>query len=124
MGKGKKNFNIQTPKDCICITTGGNARVEWNHNFGSTYGQRFENAQAYIDKECIRRMEPEMPFRSSTFNNATTAGTVIGSGEINQSIPLARRLYYEHKEKSRWFERMKNRHKDRILEGAIRIASR
>ena len=51
-------------------------------------------------------------------NNYATLGTVIGSGEINQIAPYARRQYYEHKEKSYWFERMKNRHKDSILKGA------
>ena len=41
-----------------------------------------------------------------------------GSGEINQMAPYAKHQYYEHKEKSYWFERMKNRHKDSILKGA------
>lgn len=80
----------------------------------------FANAQSFVDSECIRRMAPETPKRSSVLIKSPTLGTVIGSGEINQIAPYARRQYYEHKEKSRWFERMKNRHKDSILKGAAK----
>ncbi len=66
------------------------------------------------------RMNPETPRRTGVLVKSATLGTVIGSGEINQIAPYARRQYYEHKEKSRWFERMKNRHKDSILKGAAK----
>ena len=56
-------------------------------------------------------MNPETPRRTGVLIKSATLGTVIGSGEINQIAPYARRQYYEHKEKSYWFERMKNRHK-------------
>ena len=80
----------------------------------------FENAQAFVDSECIRRMNPETPRRTGALIKSATLGTTIGSGEINQIAPYARRQYYEHKEKSYWFERMKNRHKDSILKGAAK----
>ena len=80
----------------------------------------FENAQAFVDSECIRRMNPETPRRTGVLIKSATLGTVIGSGEIDQIAPYARRQYYEHKEKSYWFERMKNRHKDSILKGAAK----
>ena len=41
---------------------------------------------------------------------------------IVQSTPYARRQYYEHKKQSKWFERMKNRHKDSIQKEAGKIA--
>ena len=63
----------------------------------------------------------ETPRRTGVLIKSAALGTVIGSGEINQITPYARRQYYEHKEKSRWFERMKNRHKDSILKGAEKI---
>ena len=78
----------------------------------------FADAQEFVDSECIRRMAPETPRRTGMLIKSATLGTVIGSGEINQIAPYARRQYYEHKEKSQWFERMKNRHKDSILKGA------
>ena len=47
-----------------------------------------------------------------------TLGTVVGSGSIEYLAPYARRQYYEHKTKARWFETMKASHKDAIREGA------
>ena len=38
---------------------------------------------------------------------SATLGTVIGSGSIEYLTPYARRQYYEHKSKARWFEKMK-----------------
>ena len=63
-------------------------------------------------------MNPETPRRTGMLIKSATLGTVIGSGEVDQIAPYARRQYYEHKEKSYWFERMKNRHRDSILRGA------
>src|SRR5699024_6889175 len=96
------------------------ARLEWNPGFEPSMEKGFENAQAFVDSECIRRMNPETPRRTGALIKSATLGTVIGSGEINQIAPYARRQYYEHKEKSYWFERMKNRHKDSILKGAAK----
>lgn len=122
MGKGKKQFVIETPQGAIYTQTskGGkvSARLEWNPSFEQNMEKGFSNAQEFVDSECIRRMAPETPFRSGVLKKSATLGTVIGSGEINQIAPYARRQYYEHKEKSYWFERMKNRHKDSILKGA------
>lgn len=97
------------------------ARLIWASGFKDKYTQGFNKKQAFIDQECIRRMSPETPRRSGVLIKSATLGTAIGSGEINQIAPYARRQYYEHKEKSYWFERMKNRHKDSILRGAEKI---
>lgn len=126
MGKGKKKFVVETPRGAISTytVTKGNlkgrtiARLEWNPGFKPNYENGFANAQEFVDSECIRRMNPETPRRTGALIKSATLGTVIGSGEINQIAPYARRQYYEHKEKSYWFERMKNRHKDSILKGA------
>lgn len=120
-----KSFKIKTPRGSI-YTTGGRggtvtARLEWNPGFGPEYEQSFNRKQAFIDSECIRRMAPETPRRTGVLIKSATLGTVIGSGEINQIAPYARRQYYEHKSKSYWFERMKNRHKDSILRGAQKL---
>ena len=122
MGKGKRKIRIETPRGVIYTqaSNGGkvSAKLEWNPACASRIGNGFENAQGFIDSECIRRMNPETPRRTGALIKSATLGTVIGSGEINQIAPYARRQYYEHKEKSYWFERMKNRHKDSILKGA------
>lgn len=97
------------------------ARLTWSNGFKEKYTQNFDKKQAYVDQECIRRMAPETPRRSGALIKSATLGTKIGSGEIHQIVPYARRQYYEHREKSYWFERMKNRHKDAILKGAQKI---
>lgn len=122
MAKGKKKFEIKTPRGTVYVqaSKGGKvtARLKWNSGFAPSMEKGFENAQAFVDSECIRRMNPETPRRTGMLIKSATLGTVIGSGEIDQIAPYARRQYYEHKEKSYWFERMKNRHKDSILKGA------
>lgn len=124
MAKRKKKFEIRTPRGTIYTqaSRGGkvSAKLEWNPGFEPSMENGFENAQAFVDSECIRRMNPETPRRTGMLIKSATLGTVIGSGEINQIAPYARRQYYEHKEKSYWFERMKNRHKDSILKGAAK----
>lgn len=122
MAKQKKKFIIKTPRGTIYTqaSRGGKvtAKLSWNSGFSSSMGKAFGNAQEFIDSECIRRMNPLTPRRTGALIKSATLGTVIGSGEIDQIAPYARRQYYEHKEKSYWFERMKNRHKDSILKGA------
>ena len=124
MAKGKKKIEIKTPRGTIYTqaSSGGKvtARLEWNPGFEPRMENGFSNAQAFVDSECIRRMNPETPRRTGALIKSATLGTVIGSGEIDQIAPYARRQYYEHKEKSYWFERMKNRHKDSILKGAAK----
>lgn len=122
MAKSKKKFEIQTPRGTIYTqaTKGGKvtSRLEWNPGFEPGIEKGLSSAQEFVDSECIRRMNPETPRRTGMLIKSATLGTVIGSGEVDQIAPYARRQYYEHKEKSYWFERMKNRHRDSILRGA------
>ena len=118
-------FEIKTPRGTIqqIKTKDGTvvAKLKWDAGFGPEYEKSFDKKQAFVNQECIRRMAPETPRRSGVLIKSATLGTKIGSGEIHQIAPYARRQYYEHKEKSHWFERMKNRHKDSILKGAQKI---
>lgn len=127
MAKGKKTFQIQTPRGTITTFSYGGGKVTsrlvWNKKFTPDMQESFSRAQMFVDQECIRRMAPETPFRSGALRKSATLGTVIGSGELNQIAPYARRQYYEHKEYSKWFEVMKNRHKDSILKGVQKIAA-
>lgn len=124
MAKGKKQFKIETPRGTVYTQASKDgrvtARLEWNEGFAPDKEKGFANAQEFVDSECIRWMNPETPRRTGVLIKSATLGTVIGSGEINQIAPYARRQYYEHKEKSYWFERMKNRHKESILKGAAK----
>lgn len=118
-------FKIETPKGTIYTVNGKGgkvtAKLEWKDGFGPEYEGKFDRKQAFIDQECIRRMAPETPRLSGMLVKSATLGTAIGTGEIHQVAPYARRQYYEHKTQSYWFERMKNRHKDSILKGAQKI---
>lgn len=131
MAKQKKEFKIETPKGAIIkrqIKSGEHkgeftAQLKWNDGFAPKKKKEFTRKQEYVDSECIRKMTNEEihPRRTGALVKSATLGTAIGSGEIHQIAPYARRQYYEHKEKSYWFERMKNRHKDAILKGAEKI---
>lgn len=125
MAKGKKKFIIKVPQGSVYTmkTKSGKviAKLEWDSNVSSRYSESFGRAQTFVDSECIRKMNPETPRLTGALIKTATLGTAIGSGEINQIAPYARRQYYEHQTKSRWFERMKNRHKDSILKGAEKI---
>lgn len=116
---------IIQPQGSITTFTNKNgtviARLDWNEGFKREYTESFNRKQAYVDQECIRRMAPETPRRTGVLIKSATLGTAIGNGEIHQIAPYARRQYYEHREKSYWFERMKNRHKDSILKGAQNV---
>ena len=120
-----REIKLDPPQGIISTykTQGGKvvARLDWKPGFKEKYTQSFNKKQAFVDSECIRRMAPETPRRTGVLIKSATLGTVIGSGEINQIAPYARRQYYEHRSQSYWFERMKNRHKDSILKGAQSI---
>lgn len=114
--------NIETPRGRIFTVPVGNgkveARLEWNSGFGQERTEQFNRKQAFVDHECINKMAKLTPRDTGVLIKSAELGTAIGSGEIHQIAPYARRQYYEHKSNSYWFERMKNRHKDSILKGA------
>lgn len=126
MADTKKKFVVKTPRGSVYTTKAKNgtviAKMEWDSGFSGKKEQSFSRAQMFVDSECIRKMNPETPRLTGALIKTATLGTTIGSGTINQIAPYARRQYYEHRTKSRWFERMKNRHKDSILKGAEKIA--
>lgn len=120
-----RKIKIETPRGFVStyVTNSGKvtARLDWKEGFGREYEERFDRKQAFVDQECIRRMAPDTPEETGVLIKSATLGTAIGTGEINQIAPYARRQYYEHKTNSYWFERMKNCHKDSILKGAQKI---
>lgn len=95
--------------------------------------------QRYIDTECLRLMEPYVPFRTGALTRSGETLTQIGSGKIRYSAKgssggksYAARLYYNpqfnfnkafHPQAGAyWFDRMKDNHKQDILRGAKAIA--
>ena len=119
---GKKEFRITTPRGSVFTVTGKNgstmARLEWAPGFAEKKAASFSRAQAFVDSECLRYMNPLTPRRTGMMIKSGTLGTVLGSGSIEYLTPYARRQYYEHKTKAKWFERMKSSHKDAIKKGS------
>lgn len=110
--------NIPKPEDVKLSAGGVNCELKWDAEFPAIYERKFDQAQAFVDMECIRLMHPLTPFRSGHLREAAVMSTTIGSGTVEQKTPYARRQYYEHKSQSRWFSKMANRHKNEILQGA------
>lgn len=93
--------------------------------------------QEYIDKECIRLMQPYTPMKTGKKIDISASATVPGQGVIEYRSSIARRNYYENKgtgseglqarsgakglRGAKWFERMKADHKAEILKGAQKI---
>lgn len=121
------HLRIDTPRGSIFTVKTKNgditAELRWAPGFAPKKGQSFSRAQQFVDSECIRHMNPVTPRRTGIMVNSATLGTVIGSGNIQYLAPYARRQYYEHREKPRWFETMKAGKKETIMKGANRIAA-
>ena len=126
MPKPKRNIKLQTPRGQISTyrTKDGKviARLDWEPGFKRKKEDGFNNAQEFVDSECLRYMNKLTPRRTGMMIKSATLGTVIGSGSIEYLAPYARRQYYEHRSKARWFETMKASKKDVIREGAEKLA--
>jgi hypothetical protein len=124
---GKKKFVINTPRGSIYTmrNKGGTttARLSWTPGYGALKSKQFTKAQEFVDSECLRKMNPLTPRRTGFMIKSATLGTVIGSGRIEYLAPYARRQYYEHKSKKKWFETMKQAHGESIRKGAARFAA-
>ena len=125
-GKKRAHLVIKTPKVSAFRVTLPNGSVsvklKWSPGFKAKKETDFQNAQMFVDSECLRYMNPLTPRRSGFMIKSATMGTDIGSGRIEYLAPYARRQYYEHKKKSHWFETMKASHKETIQRGANKIA--
>ena len=123
-----KRVVISTPRGAIYVTKGGNAKLEWNGNFGQNRTKQFMTAQQFIDSEVLRLDAPYMPIQTGTLIKSGILGTVVGSGEVRYIAPYAAPQYYRTSDTrsydaqrgAHWFERMKIDHRDEILRGAAR----
>lgn len=100
--------------------------IQFAPDFTSKSKKTFQNAQNYVDSECIRLMEDYVPVAMEKFPNRgkmSRAHKVESPGVIINTEPRARREYYTNKGRSggkrgkRWLERMKADHGDDILKG-------
>ena len=86
--------------------------------------------QQYIDNQVLRLCEPKIPKDTGALIASGKIHTQIGSGEVKYRTVYARRWYYmpakfqQAPERGNyWFERMKQQHKQHILDGAKKIAN-
>lgn len=125
MPKPKRNIKLQTPRGQISTyrTKDGKVivRLDWEPGFKRKKEDGFNNAQEFVDSECLRYMNKLTPRRTGMMIKSATLGTVIGSGSIEYLAPYAHRQYYEHKTKRLWFETMKKGHGDKIRKGAAKF---
>lgn len=123
----KKEFEITSPRGKVYLKSGANgtlrAELKWDPSFANRKKEDFSKAQMFVDSECLRYMNPLTPRLTGMMIKSATLGTVVGSGCIEYLAPYARRQYYEHKTKAKWFETMKASNKDIIMKGAQKIAS-
>lgn len=94
-----------------------------NHDVG-----KGSKVQQFVDNECIKHMDKYTPKDTGDLIRSATNNTSIGSGQIVQHTPYARRWYYTPanfsegpRRGNKWFERMKESHKSDILSGAAKI---
>ena len=86
------------------------------------------SVQQVIDSECLRLMDPYIPFDTGELIDNGVMNTVIGKGKIEYNSPYARNQYYipmEHagQKCAYWFEVMKNNGgKEKILNVAKKAA--
>lgn len=108
--------------------------ITFDPNFKKRSESNFDNAQKFIDREVLRRIEPYIPFRTGMMIKSGKLGTVIGSGIVEYIAPYAKDQYYNNKGKGIdglnasngakglrgpfFFERMKADHGDEIKKGA------
>jgi len=67
---------------------------QWSPTFSADMTAKLNEAQAFIDSECMRLMVPYTPRRNGMLEESVKLGTVIGSGELRYLSPYARYLYY------------------------------
>ena len=87
-------MEIKQPQGNIVIGKNGIAKLEWNPGFQAKWQGKIDNAQKFVDSECIRRMDQYTPMLSGMLIKSATLGTKIGKGEIRQIAPYARYQYY------------------------------
>lgn len=107
--------------------------LELNSSLLTKTNRAAQEAQRFIDSECLRHCAPLLPRDNDAI--LTQSGIIHSQGEIRWETPYARRWYYmpanfQEGEGSGmktvgrgnyWFERMKQQHKNQILKGAQKV---
>lgn len=130
----RPNLTITTPRGTVFTTTLKSGKVkatlEWNPGFGREYTGNFTRAQKFVDSEVLRFCAARVPLQTGMLQKSGILGTEVGSGEVRYIAPYSAYQYYKTA-RSRpydanrgayWFERGKAVERQRILQGALRMA--
>ena len=121
---------ITTSRGSIKTNKYGKAELTWNVGFQPKWQKQYTKAQKFVDSEILRLSEPYTPLLTGTLIKSGILGTEVGSGTIKWIAPYARTQYYLTKQPGSatgplrgpyWFERMKQAHGPKILEGAKQL---
>jgi Minor capsid protein len=125
---------IETPRGRIILGTNGKAELKFHPGFAPKWTRRYTRAQMFVDSEVLRLSEPFVPLLTGTLIKTGILGTDVGSGRVQWIAPYARSQYYRGRAPGQsqtgplrgryWFERMKEVHGAKIIEGAKKIAGR
>jgi len=85
---------INQPKDVTIKQMKAEVNLAWSNTFGKDRTIKFDNAQKFVDSECIRLMTPYTPALNNILYKSAAFGTIIGSGQIVYANPYARYQYY------------------------------
>lgn len=107
--------------------------LRWRRGFHKDFEKRFEQAQKYVDEECVKLMDPYVPVAKKSYRNAgklKKSVRISSPGLIEYTAPFAEHDYYANvnhahggnpNAKRLWFEVMKAEKKQQILRGAAVI---
>jgi hypothetical protein len=124
---------IETPRGKVFVGKNGKAELRFNPGFQPKWTRRYALAQRFVDSEVLRLSEPFVPLQTGMLVKSGILGTEIGSGEVAWIAPYAKAQYYAARKPGSetgplrgpfWFERMKQVHGQRIIDGARRIAGK
>ena len=121
---------IETPRGKIILDKNGKAELRFSTDFQPKWQGKTTAAQEFIDSEVLRLSEPFTPLLTGTLIKTGVLGTKPGSGVVRWIAPYAKKQYYMKRKPGtetgplrgpHWFERMKEVHGKRIIDGAKRI---
>lgn len=111
-------------------------KLTWVKGFITRKTKRFEEAQTYIDEQCVEKMSEFVPVASSVYENAGALRDSVKidePGKIIYTAPFAEHQYYDelnHQNSGNpnaerlWFEVMKEKYSEDIRNGAGEIVGK
>ncbi len=124
---------IKQPLNKVISTIAGKVELKFNSNFANKWNGKIAKAQKVVDSEVLRLSEKYTPLLTGTLKRTGDLGTVIGSGKVSWIAPYAKKQYYKGRKPGTsqtgslrgryWFHRMKEVHKNEIINTAKKKVS-